>query len=935
MRAMLLSFLLSTPVLAGITTDGSVGSAETLTGPDFEIPAQLGTRAGDNLFHSFQQFDLMQGESATFSGPADLQRVVGRVTGGSVSSLDGVLRSTIAGADLYLFNPAGMVFGPNAQLALSGGFYAAAADGLQFSDGTAFSADLATPSQFSTASPSAFGLLGGSLAVDGAELTVTTGETLSLAGDSVKLNNASLAVPSGRLEIRAVSAAAPQDTGGDVVVQNSLISTSGRPSGTIHIRGGRFELHNSTVSAENYSGDAGGISVQAAEIALTNGSTIASSNYGAGAGGQIDLQATGTVSLRGENPLGRGSRIAVDAFGSGADAGSGGSVRIQGARVELADGAIVSGSTVGAGQGGQIQLIADQDITLSGTTQSGQGTVISTTAQGAGNAGQARLTAHSVALSDGAQIVANSQGAGQGGDIAITSNGALTIAGETPAGSLSQLASNSSGTGDAGQIQLSVGNLTLDQGGRIFSATFGAGQGGTVQAEVANDTVIRGTSPTNPLSLSGIYLGSYGNGPGNAGTLNLTSGNLELRDGGVITADTYGSGRGGDITLTIADTTQLHGQTAEGTGSFITTLTTLPEATGNGGDFTLTTGSLEIADGAQIAAATLGRGNGGDVVITARKNIEIHGQDEAGFVSGVFSSAENTATGNAGRITIHADALDLHDQGQIAVDSHGPGQGGDMFLTANQVQVRDQGKLLAGSRDVGDAGNITVQSQRFVVANQGSVQANTTGPGKGGDIRVTTDRMLLRNGGEVLADSQGTGKAGNIEIQVKERMFIVESAVKTATTEADGGDIAIGGDGFIHLVRGDIETKVQAKDGNGGNITFTPEFVVLNGGRIIASAIGGNGGNIQITTTGRYDLAPSVIDASSRFGIDGVVAVNSPAVDVTTGLIAPPTDLASEQQLTNQCAANARHGASRFFRARSGAVPLSPEDWQTGSLSGL
>src|SRR4051794_39684567 len=91
---------------AGITTDGSLGPVSTLSGPNFMVPSSLGRIAGGNLFHSFGQFGLGQGESATFSGPGSVHNILARVTGGQVSSIDGTIHSTIAGANLYLLNPA-------------------------------------------------------------------------------------------------------------------------------------------------------------------------------------------------------------------------------------------------------------------------------------------------------------------------------------------------------------------------------------------------------------------------------------------------------------------------------------------------------------------------------------------------------------------------------------------------------------------------------------------------------------------------------------------------------------------------------------------------------------------------------------------------------------------------------------------------------------
>src|SRR5215471_710763 len=99
-----------------ISIDGRLSPAQTLVGPNYSIGANLGKQVGGNLFQSFGIFGLTTGESATFSGPATVTNVIGRVTGGSQSSIDGAIKSTITGANVYLINPAGIVFGPSATI---------------------------------------------------------------------------------------------------------------------------------------------------------------------------------------------------------------------------------------------------------------------------------------------------------------------------------------------------------------------------------------------------------------------------------------------------------------------------------------------------------------------------------------------------------------------------------------------------------------------------------------------------------------------------------------------------------------------------------------------------------------------------------------------------------------------------------------------------
>src|SRR3954462_7063985 len=84
------------PAKSQIVTDGSLGGPKvSLRGGQIEIGADLGTRRGDNLFHSFERFGLAPGQTATFTGPDTLRNVISRVTGGQASHLDGTLRSTV------------------------------------------------------------------------------------------------------------------------------------------------------------------------------------------------------------------------------------------------------------------------------------------------------------------------------------------------------------------------------------------------------------------------------------------------------------------------------------------------------------------------------------------------------------------------------------------------------------------------------------------------------------------------------------------------------------------------------------------------------------------------------------------------------------------------------------------------------------------------
>src|SRR5262245_42366582 len=144
---------------AQITLDGSLGSSGALAGPNFIIPATVGQTRNGNLFHSFGLFNIQQGESATFTGPNTINNIVGRVTGGQHSLINGRLASTIDGANIFLINPAGILFGPFVQLDVKGSFHISTADHLKVADGAKFHADLSKQSTLTTAAVSAFGFL--------------------------------------------------------------------------------------------------------------------------------------------------------------------------------------------------------------------------------------------------------------------------------------------------------------------------------------------------------------------------------------------------------------------------------------------------------------------------------------------------------------------------------------------------------------------------------------------------------------------------------------------------------------------------------------------------------------------------------------------------------------------------------------------------------
>ncbi len=292
---------------AQIQTDGSLGSAQSLSGPDYVINENLGRRAGNNLFHSFNEFSIRENESATFRGASEIANVISRVTGGSHSNINGLLKSEIANANFYLINSAGILFGPNASLSINGSFHASTADYVRLgNDDLFYNNEPPEGDILSTAAPRAFGFFEkpkGNIVVDGSQLDLDDKATLSLVGGKVTIeDNANIRIPQGQInvvgvnsrgEVRFDSFAEHQNLkaldfaklSSVNITNNSELNTDGEGGGRIVIRGGELVLRDSTISARTIGEtDGSGVYVTADRFNLVRSrldtTTVKSGNAG-------------------------------------------------------------------------------------------------------------------------------------------------------------------------------------------------------------------------------------------------------------------------------------------------------------------------------------------------------------------------------------------------------------------------------------------------------------------------------------------------------------------------------------------------------------------------------------------------------------------------------------------------------------------------------
>ncbi len=956
LKLLAIPILISTlPTNAEVTLDGTLGRSGALPGPDYQIGADLGQQRGGNLFHSFQDFNLNRAESATFSGPNSVNNVISRVTGGNPSQIDGLIRSTIPNAEMYFLNPNGIMFGENARLDVQGGFHASTADYLRLRDGGRFDARQPNNSILTVAPVEAFGFLTNSpapLSVEGSLLFLPFGEkTLSLIGGNLTINQATLGVHYGRINLASVAGIGEvipkyddfvvPTLRGNITVQDSLIGTQGEGGGAIYIRGGQFVLDNSMVIASSF-GDKDGIGIDiSAEQLQSDNAKIMTATFDSGQGGHLKIRATGPIILS-DSILSAGTVSKFD------NAGNGGTIEIEAKQLQLND-SIMEAETFGVGQGGNLHIKVAENITLSE-----KGVIFiqsSSYKDNAGDAGTLVLEANELVLSDGSFINAITNGAGQGGNIIIRVTDSIKLSGSgffLEAGATEH-------AGNAGTLDLETGQLTLSES-VISSKTYGPAQGGNIHIKVTGQVIISETSAIDLSSdnwfdeagnirpikepLLEIFLEttkfqkeevapySVADDMGDAGHLILEAGELVLTDSG-ISSNTNGSGQGGNINIRVAGSINLSGNLSAGIGKYIFgyisayTRGTIDNA-GKGGNIEIEAEQLSLTNsGASISVLSSGVGDGGNIYLNIADRIILSGgtvsADSFGRNDHINSFGKTDNAGNAGNIVLEAGELTLKDGALITVGTIGKGKGGKIKIRVNGTMSifgignnknteRQLTAILSSTRgemeNAGNAGTIKIEAEELRLAVGTQIQASTFGSGQGGDVSLKVAGDIIISGknddgyssGIVTSSKNATdsaGDAGKIIINAG-RIFIKNGGkIGANTNTADGGNITITSPGYIYLTPGgQITTSVGAEKGDGGNITLNPEFIILDNGKIIARAKEGQGGNIDINTTGIYTFPPksaSSIDASSELGIDGVVTIDSPNENVTEGLLTLPT----------------------------------------------
>lgn len=993
-RVAVLAGVILAPVLlvAGVVTDGTVGAAGAIgkVGNDFAIPHTLGTKVSGNLFHSFSEFNLATGESGTFSGPGDVANILARVTGGSASSIDGTLRSTIPGANLYFINPKGVIFGPNAALDIDGSFTATTADHLKLSDGGRFDATTPANDVLTAAPVSAFGFLSAqpaAITATSSTLTAAAGKKMAFVAGDLSFDRATLTAPSGRIDLW--SSKAPGDvaasTGagavsGAIDLLRTRVDAGGDPAGSVVIRGGRLAMNRSSVISDNTgAGAGGGIDVRvSAAAAIDLASRIFTSTRAAGSAGDVSVRA-GSVTVSTDSVVGSQATATTTATAKAGD------VQVAAETVAVTDGSSISASTFGLGQGGLVDVQAET-LSVAGNPANGStaGIFSNTNATGAGGAGGGvRVRAETLRLTGGGAISADTYGLGKGGDIDVAATNIFIAARGSPfktgifadSGGVPALISPG---GAGGSIRIAADRLQIVDGGLISTKSVGLGSGGDTMIKVGELIIAKGSSGL----ITGIAVDAAA-GPGTGGNLQITADTIRVTGGGRISANAGDTGPGGDISI------RAHNIFLSGTPDDPSTISAESSSPGNGGPagtVQIVTDILQILNGARISAATFGGGAGGGVIVRAQEAYISAGLTGA-FTGIAALSISPTLPGPGGSVRADFGNLVITDGGGIAANTLGPGAGGDVVVTAKALRLLGGGRISADTSGVGVGGSVSVRAGDLRISGQagdessgifsgssatgeggpggrvqvgattlrltdrGSIAATSSSTGEGGSVTVDATRLTLDSAATIEASATGPGMAGSVSINVKQPLELRGgSAVRTTSTVSDAGTVAITSASDIYLTdstvavsalvgnAGQISLRapgtislyysaVVAEAGlNGGNVFIDPEFVLLDHSRISANAILGAGGNILIIAD-NFLASSSSVTASSEASVQGSVLIQSLIVDLSGALVMLPSSLVDvSTQLREQCARRLGLDFSSFLVLGRAGTERTPDE---------
>lgn len=763
-------------------------------------------------------------------------------------------------------------------------------------------------------------LLGGDVQIDGGRLSAFGGRIdigAVAAGGTVPLNpDGSLVFPNGlaRGDVSFTNGAILDvllgDKGdinvtarnisvlGDSELQAGIASTFGaagnqagdlrlNATGTVRIADG--SLVRNRVN-EDAIGNAGNVEIVANQLLLLDEAQISTSTLGQGNAGSVILTVGDRILLDGGDIFSRVGPETLDLDDS--IQLQGGNIQITTGTLTLLNGAQLLANTEGQGSAGNIVIRAREDVTIQGRSPT-DGTLPSAAfsrvdAGAIGRGGNIDIQSRNLFVLDGARLIAGTLGQGDSGDIIVNATGRVRFAGNGPAGQTSVAFSNveDAGIGNGGDIRITAVSVELADGAQLVASTDGQGDAGSVIIRATDNVTLRGRSPNDVLpSAAFSRVGVDGNGRG--GNIDIQSRDLFVLDGARLSAGTLGRGDSGDVLINATGQVRFAGNTSNGQTSVAFT-NVENDSIGRGGNISITAGTVEFLDGAQLVASTEGQGDAGSVTIRATGDVTFRGRSPNNqFPSAVFSRVGAGGRGQGGNIDIRSRNLFVLDGARLFSGTLGEGGSGNIIINATG-RVRFAGTSPTGQTSVaftntegnavGDGGTIHLTANVLEMADGAQLVASTSAQGNAGDVVIRVgDRILLEGGGtaifsrinsETLAlDDSIQLRGGTIDIQTG-ALSVLNGAQLLSNTngQGDAGDVVIRATGDVlfqglsadQQLTSAIFSRVDAgATGSGGSINIQARnLFVLDGARLFSGTLGkGDSGDIIINATGRVRFA--------------------------------------------------------------------------------
>jgi len=944
-------FALSEPdAVAQIVPDATLGEQRSIVTPNAAIKdtstelIEGGATRGSNLFHSFLEFNVTQGQRVYFANPLGIENILSRVTGNQPSNILGTL-GVDGSANLFLLNPQGIIFGPEAQLDISGSFLASTANSLVFENG----------SQFSATNPEAPPLLTinltpglqyrpdnqGTLTNQG---NLAVGQDLSLSGSTLS-SSGLLAAPNGQLNVAALAGDAQIK---QVIAENATLSATGNlllEESQLQTTGDLTLLAQNTVRLRDSSTNPS-VTVAGGTL-LVQGDTgvdIFALNHP-----QSRLMAGGDLVLRSANPVVGDAQYI-----------SGGNFRVEkldgtwGQLASVADPIIRAAGDVSfdAYEGASLHILSGGQVKIGS---------VKITGANAGAAG-VDFIAEDVTLSDGETVLAIDGSKQATLDVRSGMNPAEIIEPLGLSGLFPILEPSNPVSPTRTSADISIGNISMNApdglvwltnqyqadsslpGGSIEVGTIHTdddaggfvGNSGSVVIDSRGDLRVSDRIDTSSdsgnagkitliaqelISLDRSFLITNTSGTGEGGDINIQTGSFSATNGAQIRADTEGQGaNAGRVTIVARDTVSFDGvggmdpDREQATEEMRTGILNRIRrgAQGDSGGISITTGSLYLSNGAQFQVRVQGKGNSGGISIIASDLVSFDGvsSEEFGDVNTTagISSIEGSGEGSAGDIYIEAKSVAITNGGDLQSNTIGKGDAGNVTIIASEQVVLDgeargrESKILSrvNSSGRGEGGDIYIQTGSLAITNGATLRASTEGEGNAGNVSIVADAVLVEGkrqndnpaGIFSFVDSDAQGEGGQIQIEADSLSVLNGARLDSSTIGAgNAGSLIINGQ-QVTIKGGASISAATFGEFDAGDITLNAtESVVVSDDGAIFSGVGegatGNGGKIEINTFSLALLEGGSVETRTFGFIPAAVASEYPSYGETVQADAP------------------------------------------------